>query len=230
MRTRVKICCIAGTGEAHAAIDAGADALGLVSAMPSGPGVIAEDLIAGIAAAAPPAVGTFLLTSEVEPAAIVAQQRRCGVNTLQLCDALEAGAYPVLRQALPGIALVQVIHVRGEDAVAEARRVAPLVDGLLLDSGNPGARVKELGGTGRVHDWRLSRRIVADAPCPVFLAGGLNAGNVADAIRRVRPFGVDLCTGVRSDGALDGDRLAAFMAAVADADRGAATDNPPDLG
>ncbi len=218
MRTRVKICCISSTGEARTAVDAGADALGLVSAMPSGPGVIAEDLIAEIAAIAPPAAGTFLLTSATEPDAIVAQQRRCGVNTLQLCDALAAGAYPALRQALPGIALVQVIHVRGEDAVVEARRVAPLVDGLLLDSGNPAARVKELGGTGRVHDWRLSRRIVAEVPRPVFLAGGLNAGNVADAIRRVRPWGVDLCTGVRSAGALDPARLAAFMAAVAGAD------------
>ena len=218
MRTRVKICCISSRGEARAAVDAGADALGLVSAMPSGPGVIAEELIAGIAAAAPPAVGTFLLTSATGPEAIVAQQRRCGVNTLQLCDALAPDTYPALRQALPGIALVQVIHVRGEGAVAEARRVAPAVDGLLLDSGNPAARVKELGGTGRVHDWRLSRRIVADAPCPVFLAGGLNAGNVAEAIRRVRPFGVDLCTGVRSDGALDPTRLGAFMAAVAGAD------------
>ena len=127
-------------------------------------------------------LGTFLLTSEVEPAAIVAQQRRCGVNTIQLCDALDAGAYPALREALPGIALVQVIHVRDESAVSEAMDVAPMVDGLLLDSGNPTAPVKELGGTGRVHDWALSRRIVAEAPCPVFLAGGLNAGNVAEAI------------------------------------------------
>ena len=124
--------------------------------MPSGPGVIAETLIAEIAAAVPPAVGTFLLTSEVEPAAIVAQQRRCGVNTIQLCDAPHGSAYPALREALPGIALVQVIHVRGESAVAEAARIAPLVDGLLLDSGNPTGPVKELGGTGRVHDWALS--------------------------------------------------------------------------
>ena len=218
MRTRVKICCISSVAEAHAAVAAGADAIGLVSAMPSGPGVIDEDLIAEIAAAAPPAIGTFLLTSEVEPGAIIAQQRRCGVNTIQLCDALDAGAYPVLRGALPGIALIQVIHVRSEADVAEATRVAALVDGLLLDSGNPAGRVKELGGTGRVHDWALSRRIVAEAPCPVFLAGGLNAGNAADAIRHVRPHGVDLCTGVRTEDALDPAKLAAFMAAVAAAD------------
>ena len=218
MRTRIKICCISSAAEARAAVAAGADALGLVSAMPSGPGVIEEALIAEIAAAAPPAVGTFLLTSAVEPEAIIAQQRRCGVNTIQLCDALDARAYPVLREALPGIALVQVIHVRGESAVAEALRIAPAVDGLLLDSGDPTRPVKELGGTGRVHDWTLSRRIVAEARCPVFLAGGLNAGNAAEAIRQVGPYGVDLCTGVRSDGALDSARLAAFVGAVAAAD------------
>ena len=218
MRTRVKICCISSVAEAQAAVAAGADAIGLVSAMPSGPGVIGENLIAAIAAGAPPALATFLLTSKVEPAAIVAQQRRCGVNTIQLCDALDANAYPALRDALPGIALVQVIHVRDESAVAEAAGIAPMVDGLLLDSGNPGALVKELGGTGRVHDWALSRRIVAEAPCPVFLAGGLNPGNVAEAIRAVRPYGVDLCTGVRTDGALDAAKLGAFIGAVAAAD------------
>ena len=218
MRTRVKICCISSLAEAQAAVAAGADAIGLVSAMPSGPGVIGEDLIGEIAAAAPPALGTFLLTSKTETAAIVAQQRGCGVNTIQLCDALDASAYPALREALPGISLVQVIHVRDERAVAEAVGVAPMVDGLLLDSGNPTAQVKELGGTGRVHDWALSRRIVAEAPCPVFLAGGLNVGNVADAILAVRPYGVDLCTGVRTEGALDAAKLGAFMGAVAAAD------------
>ncbi len=220
MRTRVKICCISSVAEAHAAVAAGTDAIGLVSAMPSGPGVIGEGLIAAIAAAAPPALGTFLLTSEVEPAAIAAQQRRCGVNTIQLCDALDASAYPALRQELPGIALVQVIHVRSESAVAEAVDIASMVDGLLLDSGNPNAPVKELGGTGRVHDWALSRRIVTEAPCPVFLAGGLNSDNVAEAIRHVGPYGVDLCTGVRTDGALDAAKLAAYMGAVATADAG----------
>ena len=218
MRTRVKICCISSVAEAGAAVAAGADAIGLVSAMPSGPGVIGESLIAEIASAAPPALGTFLLTSELEPATIVAQQRRCRVNTIQLCDALDAGAYPVLREALPGIALVQVIHVRGQSAVAEAVGIAPMVDGLLLDSGNPTGKVKELGGTGRVHDWALSRRIVESAPCPVFLAGGLNPGNAAEAIRAVRPYGVDLCTGVRTEGALDAAKLGAFMDAVAAGD------------
>ena len=218
MPTRVKICCIASVEEARIAVAAGADALGLVSAMPSGPGVIDEALIAEIAAIVPPAIGTFLLTSEVEPAAIVAQQRHCRVNSIQLCDALDPTAYPALREALPGVALVQVIHVRDEGAAAKAARVAGKVDELLLDSGDPTRAVKELGGTGRVHDWRLSRRIVACAGCPVFLAGGLGPRNVAAAIRSVRPYAVDLCTGVRTDDALDPAKLAAFVGAVADAD------------
>ncbi len=212
---RVKICCIQSLDEARLAIRYGAAALGLVSAMPSGPGVIDESRIAAIAAQVPPPIGTFLLTSLQDAEAIIDQQRRCRTNTIQLCDALPADAYPRLRQALPGIALVQVIHVTGPASVDEAVRVAPHVDALLLDSGNPALAVKELGGTGRTHDWALSRRIVERAGVPVFLAGGLRAHNVAEAIARVRPFGVDLCTGVRVNGSLDEARLRAFMHRVA---------------
>ena len=211
---RVKVCCIGSVEEARTAIEAGASALGLVSHMPSGPGVISEDLIAEIAARVPPPVATFLLTSLQDADAIVAQQRRCRTNTIQLCDSLPEAGYAVLRRALPGIALVQVIHVRDEGAFDEARAAAPHVDALLLDSGNPSLQVKELGGTGRVHDWAVSRRIRDEAGVPVFLAGGLRPDNVADAVRRVAPFGLDLCSGVRTDGRLDADRLRRFFAAL----------------
>lgn len=210
-RPRVKVCCVQSLEEARLAIRHGAAALGLVSAMPSGPGVIDEAQIAAIAARVPPPIGTFLLTSLQDPEAIIDQQRRCRTNTLQLCDALPPGAYPRLRTALPGIALVQVVHVTGPGAVSEAEAVAPHVDALLLDSGNPALSVKELGGTGRIHDWTLSRRIVERVPVPVFLAGGLRAQNVADAIAQVQPFGLDLCTGVRTDGTLDEAKLQTFF-------------------
>jgi len=216
--TRVKICCIANLAEAWMAIDAGASAVGLVSSMPSGPGVISEERIAAITAELPPAIGSFLLTSAQSAAAIIAQQRRCAANTLQLVDRLVEGSYQELRQALPGIAIVQVIHVTGPEAVDEAQRVAPEVHGLLLDSGNPRMEVKELGGTGRTHNWEISREIVQAVTRPVFLAGGLNPANVSEAIRMVRPYGVDVCSGVRTAGALDADKLAAFMAAVRAAD------------
>ncbi len=213
-RTRIKVCCIASIEEARTAVRLGADALGLVSAMPSGPGVIAESRIAEVADHAPPCVATFLLTSRTDAGGVIDQQRRCRTNTLQLVDRMEPGAHADLRAALPGIALVQVIHVEDEASVEEALAVAPAVDALLLDSGRPNAAQRELGGTGRTHDWVLSRRIVEAAPVPVFLAGGLRPDNVAEAIRAVRPFGVDLCSGVRTDGALDADKLTRFVAAV----------------
>jgi phosphoribosylanthranilate isomerase len=217
MRTmpRVKICCIGSVAEARLAMRFGADALGLVSAMPSGPGPIDETLIAEIAAAVPPPIATFLLTCLTDADAIIAQQRRCGTNTLQLVDAVPMDTYAKLRRALPGIRIVQVIHVRDADSVREAIEIAPHVDALLLDSGNPALAVKELGGTGRVHDWSLSRRIVKECAKPVFLAGGLRADNVAAAMDAVQPlFGIDLCSGVRSEGRLDEARLASFFAAV----------------
>ena len=219
MAVRVKICCIASVGEARMAVSAGASALGLVGRMPSGPGPIEDALIAEIAASVPPPVATFLLTSETGAGAIVDHVRRCATNTVQLVDAVDPDAYGALRKALPHVKIVQVIHVAGPDSAAEAKLCAPHVDALLLDSGRPGAAVRELGGTGRVHDWSLSRRIVAEVPCPVFLAGGLNSGNAAEAWREVRPFGLDLCTGVRSDGRLDENKLRAFFDALASQDR-----------
>lgn len=208
---RLKVCCISSLAEARLAIEHGAAALGLVSHMPSGPGVIPEDLIASIAAAVPPPVATFLLTSRQDPLAIVEQQRRLGVDTIQICDRLEEGDHQILRRAMPGIRLVQVIHVTDDCSVEEAVLVAPQVDALLLDSGNQSLAVKELGGTGRVHNWTISRRIRDEAGVPIFLAGGLTAENVAAAIEQVQPFGIDVCSGVRADGKLDAGRLAAFV-------------------
>jgi phosphoribosylanthranilate isomerase len=214
MSTRVKICCIASLEEARLALRYGAGALGLVSAMPSGPGVIGEDMIASIARRIPPGVGSFLLTSRLQAEGIIEQQRRCGVNTLQLVDRVSESCLRTLRQKLPGVGLVQVVHVTGPDSLHEALAVSPFVDALLLDSGNPAAAVRELGGTGRVHDWRVSRAIVDSSPVPVYLAGGLRPDNVADGIKHVRPFGVDVCTGVRRNGELQEDLLATFFKQV----------------
>lgn len=214
IKPRVKICCIASVEEAWMAIDAGASAVGLVSAMPSGPGPIPEDLIAEIAATIPPGVSSFLLTCLQDAASIIAQQRRLGVNTIQICDRLTQGSYQDLREALPGIALVQVIHVTRPEAVDEAIAVAPQVDAILLDSGNQSLAIKELGGTGRTHDWTLSRKIREAIEVPLFLAGGLNPSNVAAAIREVQPFGIDVCSGLRTNGHLDREKLFDFFKAT----------------
>jgi phosphoribosylanthranilate isomerase len=208
---RVKICCIASVEEAWTAIRAGASALGLVSEMPSGPGPIKEDLIREIAAQIPPGVASFLLTSLQDAAAIVEQQRRCRVNTIQIVDRLERGSYEEMSAAMPGASLVQVIHVTGEESLDEALRIAPHVNALLLDSGNPSLAVKELGGTGRRHDWAISRRIREQSNAPVFLAGGLRAENIREAVETVGPFALDVCSGVRTGGRLDERKLSAFF-------------------
>lgn len=211
----VKVCCISSVQEAQLAMAAGASALGLVSEMPSGPGVISDELIAEIAAQVPPPVATFLLTCRQEADEIIAQHRFCRTSTLQLVDYVPVPQLKKLRTGLPGIKLVQVIHVVDQDSVEEARTSAPFVDALLLDSGNRKLAVKELGGTGRTHDWALSRKICEIAGRPVFLAGGLNRENVADAVAAVRPFGLDLCSGVRTQGTLDAGKLEGFFKALA---------------
>jgi phosphoribosylanthranilate isomerase len=214
VNARVKICCICSLEEAWTAINHGASALGLVSEMPSGPGVIPEALIADIASRIPPFVTSVLLTSKREPTKIVEQQRRCGTNAIQICDDLDPEALDEVAVALPGIDIIKVIHVQGEDSVEEAEAVSPFVDGILLDSGSKEGSVVELGGTGRTHNWDISWRIVEAVDVPVILAGGLDPGNVAEAIKHVRPFAVDVCSGVRTGGNLDSEKLRSFMSRV----------------
>ncbi len=213
-RIRLKVCCIASVDEAMTAVRFGADAIGLVGDMPSGPGPIPDELIAEIALAVPPSVATFLLTRETSVEAIVAHARRTNTSTLQLVDWVEPADHRLIRSELLGIKLVQVLHVTDAGVLDEARAVAETVDALLLDSGRPDADAPELGGTGRTHDWRLSRQVVEASPVPVFLAGGLDADNVAEAIARVRPFGIDVCSGVRTVDHLDAGKLRAFVSAM----------------
>ena len=213
-RTRVKICCIGSIEEAQLAIRYGASAIGLVSAMPSGPGPIPEELIAGIARTVPPGVDTFLLTCKQTAAEVINQQRRTKVTTIQLVDQFPVEEYAVLKRELPGIRIVQVIHVRDSQSIEHASAIAPHVDAILLDSGNPSLTVKELGGTGRVHDWSVSKKIRDAVAIPVFLAGGLRPENVRDAIQAVYPFAVDVCSGVRTNNKLDEDKLERFFAAL----------------
>jgi phosphoribosylanthranilate isomerase len=182
--------------------------------MPSGPGPISDDDIYRIARTVPPPMGTFLLTSEQTSHSILEHHFRTLTNTIQIVDELPERDYGNIRAVAANIKLVQVIHVVGDASVDEACELAEHVDAILLDSGNPKLPVKELGGTGRRHDWQLSRKIVETCGKPVFLAGGLNADNVREAIDTVQPFGLDLCSGVRADGKLDLRKLEEFFHAV----------------
>ena len=211
LKPRIKICCISSQTEAQMAIDYGAAAIGLVGNMPSGPGVIGDDLILQIAQSTPPPIATFLLTSETDAKAIVAHYKKAQTSTIQIVDALQTGTYQQIRASLPHVKLVQVIHVIDEKSVEEAIEISQHVDAILLDSGNPNLTIKELGGTGRTHNWALSKQIRAAIDIPLFLAGGLKASNVRQAIEEVQPFGLDLCSGVRTNGQLDENKLAAFL-------------------
>ncbi len=213
-RPRVKICCIANEYETADAISFGASAIGLVGKMPSGPGPISDEDIFRIAKSVPPPIATFLLTSEQTPQGIIEHHLRTRTNTIQIVDELDGRDYDAIRAQLPNVKLVQVIHVIDESSVDEACEIAEYVDAILLDSGNPKLAVKELGGTGRRHDWKLSKRIVETCGRPVFLAGGLNSENVREAVESVQPFGLDVCSGVRSSGTLDLKKLDAFFAAA----------------
>ena len=196
------------------AINHGADALGLVGKMPSGPGPIPDWLISEIVKTIHPPIASFLLTSEQSSEEIIYHVKRVGTNTVQIVDELTTGDYADIRTALPHLKIVQVIHVSDEESIGEAVRLSSKVDALLLDSGNPKASLKTLGGTGNVHNWEISKEIVKAAEVPVFLAGGLHAGNVRQAIETVQPFGVDICSGVRTQGRLDPNKLDGFIKAV----------------
>jgi len=209
--TRVKICCISSIDEAKIAISFGASALGLVANMPSGPGTIADGEILKITRTVPPAISTFMLTSETSADEIIEHHKRTLTSTIQIVDELKEGSYETIRQALPATKIVQVIHVLNEKAIEDAVSVSHLVDALLLDSGNPNLKIKELGGTGRVHDWSISKEIVERSKVPVFLAGGLTVENVSEAIEKVQPFGIDVCSGVRTDKKLDPKKLELFF-------------------
>jgi phosphoribosylanthranilate isomerase len=211
---KVKICCISSIEEAKLAIACGADALGLVAEMPSGPGAISDELIREIAETIPPPIASFLLTSQTSSQGIIEHHKRVHTNTIQIVDELKSGTYQQIRDALPNVRIVQVIHVINEKSIDEAVRISLEVDAILLDSGNPNLQIKELGGTGRTHNWNLSRKIVEQCKKPVFLAGGLRAENVREAIEAVQPFGIDLCSSVRTDGKLDERKLNEFFAAI----------------
>jgi phosphoribosylanthranilate isomerase len=207
MKIKVKICCISSIEEAKLAIVHGAAAIGLVGRMPSGPGIITDELINSIAKTVIPPIDSFLLTSETTAEAIIAHHNKVNTTTIQMVDALSGREYHKIREAIPHVKLVQVIHVLDEKAVQEAIEIAEWVDAILLDSGNPNLSTKVLGGTGKTHNWDLSKKIRENISIPTYLAGGINKDNIRMAIDHVQPYGIDLCSSVRTNGQLDERKL-----------------------
>ena len=211
MKVKVKICCISSIEEATLAVAYGAAAIGLVGRMPSGPGIITDELIHAIAKTVPPPTHTFLLTSETTTDNIIEHHKKVNTTTIQIVDALSGREYHKIREAIPNVQLVQVIHVLDEGSIKEAIEISEFVDAILLDSGNPNLPTKVLGGTGKTHNWDLSKKIREEISLPVFLAGGINKDNIKKAIEHVQPYGIDLCSSVRTNGQLDESKLEALF-------------------
>ena len=211
---KVKICCISSIEEASLAIAQGAAAIGLVGRMPSGPGIITDELIHSIAKTVLPPIDSFLLTSETTAEAIIAHHNKVNTTTIQMVDALSGREYHKIREAIPHVKLVQVIHVLDEKAVQEAIEISEWVDAILLDSGNPNLSTKVLGGTGKTHNWDLSKKIRENISIPTYLAGGINKDNIRKAIDHVQPYGIDLCSSVRTNGQLDERKLEELFKAL----------------
>lgn len=214
MRTQIKICGIASLAEAQLALAAGADALGFVCARPASPRTIDDRLVAEIVPQIPRSIATYLLTSELTAEGIADHVKRAGTSTVQILAPIKREESRQLRELLPDTRCVQVIHVENESALDYIEQYAANVDAFLLDSGKPSLPTPEFGGTGRTHDWSVSAEFVRRSLRPVFLAGGLTPENVGKAIGRVRPYGVDLYSGARSGGALNQEKLSAFVGAV----------------
>ena len=193
------------------ALALGASFLGFVSEMPSGPGVVPLKDIARIVVGLPVGTRSVLLTSKLTAHEIFIQFQQVNTWGIQIVDRLHQQELLELRRLLPKTQLVQVLHVKEQSAINEALGYTGLVDYLLLDSGDPQAFKKSLGGTGRTHDWEISHQICRQSPLPVLLAGGLNIDNIQLAVSKVSPYGVDLCSGVRTAGILDPSKLQLFM-------------------
>lgn len=211
---KVKICCISSIEEARLAVAYGAAAIGLVGRMPSGPGIITDELIHAIAKTVPQPIQTFLLTSETTTDNIIEHHRKVNTTTIQIVDALSGREYHKIREAIPNVQLVQVIHVLDEGSIKEAIEISEFVDAILLDSGNPNLPTKVLGGTGKTHNWDLSKKIREKISLPIFLAGGINKDNIKKAIEHVQPYGIDLCSSVRTNGQLDESKLEELFKAI----------------
>jgi phosphoribosylanthranilate isomerase len=219
MRVRLKICCIKSPDEARRAALAGADALGLVGPMPSGPGTISYEDARHIARSVAPPVSRWLLSSETRTADLIDAADQAGVDTLQIVRHLDPQVLEELAYKRPHLRRVQVIHVEDEGALDLIEAYQDHANAFLLDSGKPSAATETLGGTGDTHDWDISARFVAATERPVMLAGGLNAGNIAQAVRTVRPYGVDLCSSVRTGDELDDNKLTTFITALRQAEQ-----------
>lgn len=197
-KPRVKICCIQNPDEARLAIGVGADSLGLVSSTPASPQVMRPEKIREITQLIPPSIDAFVLTALDSSWDLIDLIRNVKNRTIQLIDRLNTGNYLEIRASIPCVKIVQTIDASHEEAFDQAIRIDSYVDAILLKANLHGS-------------WEVCREIVEHVQTPVFLSGDLHALNVREAIEAIRPFGVDVCEGVRTEGKLDAEKLRRFI-------------------
>lgn len=214
---RVKICGVTNHTDLRAVERAGADAVGVIAGVPvDSPRAVSLDAAAELLGAAPPFLTTTLVTMPESVEKAVEAAETVDPDVLQLHTDSPPAELRSIREAITG-KLVAVVDAAEPERV---RTIAPAVDGVLIDSIDDDGG----GGTGETHDWDATSEVVSTLDVPVILAGGLTPDNVAVAVGTVRPFAVDVATGVeRSGGRKDHDAVRAFVANAADA---AGSDGP----
>ncbi len=206
MSVRVKICGITNLADARAAIAAGADALGFVF-VPGTPRYISPDLAGEIVRELPPFIARVGLFVDAETRTVAEALVRSGMDTLQFHG---EETPDLVRQFRRAVKVMKAFRVRGEETLMRLPAYADAVDAILLDAYVAGAH----GGTGAQFDWKLAVQ-ARDLGRPLVLAGGLTPANVAEAVRTVRPYGVDVSSGVESaPGRKDPEKLAEFVRAA----------------
>lgn len=205
----VKICGIRSIEDARAAVVAGADELGFHVGLTGGRVPLESEHAARIIAELPESASGVVVTSIAESGKLIELVRATGADIVQLYGDATPETILEVKKALPDVQVWKVLNVADEGSIAEAKKYERAADAIALDTLNKETGVR--GGTGKVHDWNISRKIVESVSIPVILAGGLNPDNVAEAIRAVNPFGVDVNSGVsNADGTKDVGKVRMF--------------------
>jgi phosphoribosylanthranilate isomerase len=213
MPVRAKICGIRSQLDLHIAVEAGADAVGFICGVThESEDALDEDAARALVRQVPPYVSTVLVTHLTEADEVLRLAGFLDVDTIQLHGVAEHEAVARVFAAAGRRRVTKAIHIESPEAVAVAETFLDVCDALHLDSRTAG----RLGGTGKVHDWSISRRVVElaweRARRPTILAGGLRPENLVSAIQTVGPFAVDVNSGVDDEhGDKDPARVAAFV-------------------
>ena len=203
----IKFCGTASLADMRCAVAAGCDAVGFIMGVthPTSDAVTPAEA-ARMIRCLPPFIEPVAVTHLQETEDLIRLVKESHCTTLQVQDTVEPAELDDVRDALPYVTIIKAVHVMDRSAIATAKRYEPYTDALILDT----RTAERLGGTGIPHDWNISAEIVARSEIPVILAGGLTPENVAEAIRKVHPYAVDVHTGVKKDDARNPERTLTF--------------------